>query len=283
MPTVETVCEVDLAREVLIRFLALSLSDPHREPWQALRQKANQQVAQAAAELILCQGQAHTPDGPGEQPLERLDLQGMLRELRNAKFDLRAEYNRVFGLVASRECMPYGTEYYRTTEPFFRAQRLADIAGFYRAFGLQESRRMPERPDHVALELEFLSFLLTKQRLAQEEFGPFSSQVRICQEAWEKFFREHVVWWMGSFAQALARRAGEGFYYQAAQVLGAWLGWERTRRKLPVRPRLAQCIEPPEEQPPCGACSFPGGEQLVALQPPDAAGCCAPPSQGEGP
>ncbi len=264
--------ELLLARELVIRFLALGLSDPHRQPWHALDSAENRRLAaQAAAVLRGAAGPwAREPLAPGEEPLELLDLEPALAALDTPGFDPCEEYNRVFGLVPPKECPPYGTEYHRTREPFFRAQQLADVAGFYRAFGLEVSSRCPDRPDHVSLELEFLALLLAKERLAWDRWGQESNQAQVCREAWLAFFRDQVVWWLGAFARGLARKAARGFYFHLARALAAWLGWERRRLELPpaqlARP---QSIEPPEAQDPCGTCTVEGCE-VVPLQPPTA-------------
>ena len=261
--------ELLLARELVIRFLALGLSDPHREPWSAIRQPESQRLAVQAAEVLRggAGPWAQEPLAPGEEPLELLDLEPALAALAAPGFDPREEYNRVFGLVPPKECPPYGTEYHRTREPFFRAQQLADVAGFYRAFGLEISSRCPDRPDHVSLELEFLALVLCKQRLAADRWGPRCEQAQVCREAWEKFFRDQVVWWLGAFARGLARKAEDGFYLHLARALGAWLGWERRRLGLP-QPVLARPrgIEPPEAQDSCGTCTVEGCEELVPLE-----------------
>jgi nitrate reductase assembly molybdenum cofactor insertion protein NarJ len=103
------------------------------------------------------------PLGFGELPAAQLDLTPLLAELPATVEGLREEYNRVFGLVLARECPPYETEYLAVGETFFRSQQLADIAGFYQAFGLAMSHATPERPDHVALELEFMAFLVVEE------------------------------------------------------------------------------------------------------------------------
>ena len=124
---------------------------------------------------------------------------------------LRAEYDRVFGLVVPKECPPYETEYHPTQETFVRSQQMADIAGFYRAFGIEPAQSSPERPDHLALELEFMAFLLTKKRLALAavELDPEAAeQVSICDRAQRDFFRDHLAWWVPSFAAGLRRKAG---------------------------------------------------------------------------
>jgi TorA maturation chaperone TorD len=166
----------------------------------------------------------------------------------------------VFGLVLSRECPPYETEYYPSAEPFFRAQQLADIAGFYRAFGLQTAKATPERPDHLALELEFMAFLLRKERLAwasAEVNAAAMEQAGICAEAQQSFFRDHLAWWVPSFVMGLRRKAERGFYWAVGQILAAFMPSERPRLgvaapRLPLQPAL---IERPEEQTGCSECT----------------------------
>src|SRR5262249_17020223 len=156
------------------------------------------------------------------------------------------------------------TEYHPASETFFRAQQLADIAGFYQAFGLETAEAEPERPDHVALELEFMAFLLLKQRLMLDPANPdpeAAEHAETCPAAQAAFFRDHVAWWVPSFATGLRRKAGCGFYAAVAQVLLALAPLERARfgvaaPRLPLQPAL---IERPEEQAGCTACSDQAG------------------------
>src|SRR5262245_45700315 len=162
---------IDLARECLYRFLAAALSDPCGERWRLLLDFENQELAREAADLLRSEARP-VPLGCGELPPEALDLRPLLLETARPLEWLRAEHDRVFGLVPARECPPYETEYHPSSETFFRSQQLADVAGFYRAFALDTSRAEPERPDHVALELEFMAFLLLKKRLALTSGAP---------------------------------------------------------------------------------------------------------------
>jgi TorA maturation chaperone TorD len=277
---------IDLARECLYRFLALALSDPHgrgchatqarsasegntrQVPSLALRacvlfDPENQQLACAAADLLRDEACARpVPLGFGELSPEELDLRPLLKSL-PAAAGLRAEYDRVFGLVPARECPPYETEYHPSSETFFRSQQLADVAGFYRAFGLDTAAAEPERPDHLALELEFSAFLLLKKRLALASGGAAvdaAERAVVCDDALRDFFRDHLAWWAPSFAAGLRRKAGDGFYAAVARLLAAFLPAERGRLGVPP-PRLPlqpAPIERPEEQASCASCSAQG-------------------------
>jgi TorA maturation chaperone TorD len=244
---------VDMARECLYRFLAAALDDPQAKHRGLLAHAPSNLLAADAADLLRAEWQSSPfPLGFGELSAEELDLRPLLAECTRARENLTAEYDRVFGLVPARECPPFETEYLATTEPFFRAQQLADVAGFYRAFGLEPSRQCPERPDHIVLELEFMAVLLAKQRLADN-----ADQVAICREAALAFFREHLVWWVLSFANGLRRKACGTFYPAVGKVLAAFVTWERGRIGLepPRLPLRASHPEAPEAQSGCASCT----------------------------
>lgn len=249
----------DLARECLYRFLATVLSEPSADGWRPLFFPANQDLAREAAELLREEAASDpAPLGFGELPADDLDLTPLLEELRQPVSALHREYDRVFGLVFTGECVPYETEYHPPSETFFRSQQMADVAGFYRAFGLDPAQTVTKRPDHVALELEFMAILLLKKRLAQDEGGADAAErVAVCDEAQRTFFRDHLGWWLPSFATALRRRAGGGLYEAAGRVLAALLALERCRFGIPA-PRLplqvAAMERPDEESSACGSC-----------------------------
>jgi TorA maturation chaperone TorD len=253
----------DLARECLYRFLAAALRDPYANGWQVLDEES-QVLAREAADLLRAEASTRSMQlGFGERLPQQLDLRPLLEELRKPLAELRAEYDRVFGLVVARECPPYETEYQPSSETFFRTQQLADIAGFYRAFGLEPSRTEPERVDHLAVELEFMAFVLLKKRLAlaQGTRDPNrADHADVCDQVERLFLRDHLAWWVPSFATGLRRKAGDGLYAALGSFLAAFLPTERDcfqidAPRLPLEPAL---IERPEEQTGCATCSAEG-------------------------
>ncbi len=261
MHTLEWTVEVgalELARESLYRFLAAALADPHTRNWRLVLQSQSQELAREAADYL--REQTAVPAsalGPGELPLEYLDLRSFLHDLTRPIWEIGADYDRIFGLLTCRECPPYETEYHPTSEAFFRAQQLADVAGFYRAFGLEPARATPERPDHIALELEFMAFVLLKKRLALGSEEPERwERAGICDDVQRRFFEEHLAWWVPAFATGLLRKAGSGFYARLARILAAFSAAERSHFGLPTlrRPMHVTLIERPEEQGGCAAC-----------------------------
>jgi TorA maturation chaperone TorD len=261
---------LSLARECLYRFLGAALSSPYAKNFEIVLDPANQAVAKAGSDILReAASEMASPLGFGELPPSRLDLQPMLERLRRPLNEIRAEYDRVFGLLVPRECPPYETEYQSAAEPFSRSQHLADIAGFYRAFGLDTSVSVPERPDHVALELEFMAILIMKSRMASmesDQAGQGEEQARICEETQQTFLREHLTWWVPSFAAGLRRKAGGAFYAAVGELLAALVPLERTRFEIPA-PRIPLSpafIERPDEQSGCNECPATLGQASIA-------------------
>jgi TorA maturation chaperone TorD len=88
---------------------------------------------------------------------------------------------------------------------------LADIAGFYEAFGFRPS--LPENPDHFANLFEFLTILALKEAWALEE-GDLEA-AEIARDAERKLVEEHVHPYFGRFAERLSSFAAPGGAYCA--------------------------------------------------------------------
>jgi TorA maturation chaperone TorD len=258
--------ELDLAAEALFRFLSAALSDPRGDAWRLVLDPNNLRMAVLAVETLRDEFADHSlPLGFGELPIEDLDLRGVIAGLAQTPTEIRAEYERVFGLVTCRECPPYETEYHKNEDTFFRAQEMADIAGFYHAFGVEPGAIARERADFLPLELEFLGFLQMKKRLARAaDQAVAAEQAEVCQLAYSKFFADHIAWWVPSFCLALRRQADQGLYAALGQVLAALLPIERTRLGIapPMMPLEARTSEAPED---CDGCV---PDDLVELKAP---------------
>src|SRR5262249_508591 len=204
---------IDLARETLYRFLAALVRDPRTAGGWGLLDPDSRHFACQAADVVRTEACAKSGRlGFGELSPEVLTLEPVCVLLEAAPDRLGAEFDRAFGVGTARGGPPFETEYHVNADPFFRAQQMADVAGFYRAFGLQPSQAWPERPDHLAFELEFMAFLLLKKRLAAmvADLDPkAAAHAAVCAEAEQSFFRDHLAWWLPAFAR---RRGGTGLW-----------------------------------------------------------------------
>ena len=117
-------------------------------------------------------------------------------------------------------CPPYEASYTRGAI----AYQLADIAGFYRAFGLQVAGKSGERADHICSELEFMAALCAKEALARSR--GLHEQAEICRDARRAFLVEHLGRWAGQFARRIAEHARLPYYTALADLLVALLNHE---------------------------------------------------------
>ncbi len=127
---------------------------------------------------------------------------------------LRLEYDRLF---RSSEVWLYGSEHTAENE-FQRAQNLADINGFYRAFGLEPDK---DRPDALSCELEFMHYLIFKKLHALKDKNKPGNRAKAstCLGAEKKFFSEHLYPAAKSIARKITSQAKDGFYLAASQEL----------------------------------------------------------------
>jgi DMSO reductase family type II enzyme chaperone len=165
----------------------------------------------------------------------------------------QSEYRQVFGHTESSPCPPYETRY-GSRHLFQQTQQLSDIAGFYRAFGLDVSDDAKERPDHLAVELEFLHFLCFKEAYALEHHGP--EQAELCRDAEVRFLQDHLLPWAPSFARRLQDTAGSGFYKSLGMLIVTFLSTEEAR--LGCHPADEAALQPIAFLP--EGCSFSCGQ-----------------------
>lgn len=128
------------------------------------------------------------------------------------------EHTRLFGVGLA--ATPYETEY----DPLAAARkghRLADLVGFYEAFGFRLADGGKEFPDHIAVELEFMALLLLKTAQAQVE--AWEEARTICVEATGKFLADHLGGWGVAFADRVEAVTVDPFYRRAARLLRGFL------------------------------------------------------------
>jgi len=138
--------------------------------------------------------------------------------------DLQAEHRRVFSNVITLDCPPYET-LFGNDHVFAQAHVMGDIAGFYKAFGVELSRDIHERLDHLSVELEFMHFLAYKESYARCHDGADKTQVVV--DAQKKFVKDHIGRWVPLFARMLARKADYGLFRYMADFLSDWIDFDQ--------------------------------------------------------
>lgn len=97
---------------------------------------------------------------------------------------------------------------------------LADVAGFYRAFGFQLSEQTHEKVDHLLCELEFVAMLFVMLAKAHDQ-----ETSSITYDALAAFSADHLGEWIEKFCERLTQTTSFPFYQYLAKLLShLWLG-----------------------------------------------------------
>lgn len=160
---------------------------------------------------------------------------------------LAGQYWRVFGHTTRGLVCACETEF-GDDNKFQQPQQLADLAGYYLAFGLTPPSASEVRLDHVACECEFLEFLNRKQArlLAMELEGEGDAEtLDVTAQAERAFLRDHLGHFGRAFGAALAADGVGRFYgalgslfLQFLDAVCARAGVEGGPAGLTVRPEL---------------------------------------------
>lgn len=178
-----------------------------------------------------------------QQEPEQLD------QLRSAYIDL---FDR-----AHTENPLYETEYGRNRS-VSKATELADLAGFYQAFGL-ESEGLAEMPDHVSVELEFYSYLLLKQQYLDTLLD--AEGAAVVWDARSKFMQRHLGCFVGSICECAGVQQ-HSFYHALFTWLKTLVALECQRLDVTPDPLNLYGSESLSEEMGCGLL---GGCQVATM------------------
>jgi nitrate reductase assembly molybdenum cofactor insertion protein NarJ len=183
-----------------------------------------------SVQMVMTEGEVELPAA------FKSELDGILGSAESMD-DLRSEYIDVFDRGRASNPL-YETEYGRE-RTMFKASELADLGGFYKAFGfeLADDSMARDMIDHVAIELEFYALLVMKQH-ALAEAGDAEGQ-EIVLDARKKFLDSHL----GRFVGAIAERPG----VQESRFYSRLIPWCRDLvagecRLLGVEPKLTSWV-----------------------------------------
>jgi TorA maturation chaperone TorD len=222
---------IDEARERVYGFLAALLSHPDEGKWGRVLNAGQQREAITAADVIRASAsEMKCTLGSNELPSTELDLRFLVVELCQPLEHLKADYERIFVDRLAPGCSPFELDHRERTDSFDLAESLADLAGIYRAFGFTAEKELPERPDHLAHELQFMAWLIGRGRLARRLAavdGNAAEQARLCDLAQRNFFSDHLAGSVPALATGLQRATWGGYLEPLGRVLAAWIPLER--------------------------------------------------------
>ena len=117
--------------------------------------------------------------------------------------DIVNEYNRLF--LVKPEAPPHET-FYLDSSGQFRGWMAAELTGIYAENGLAISPALNEMPDHLAVELEFMSHLCATAHSGN------SDMIDAAIESQGTFLRQHLAKWFPKFAKQVKEAEPQRYY-----------------------------------------------------------------------
>lgn len=139
------------------------------------------------------------------------ELKQAIQESKESPEELEVEYTRLFVNTYPRlECPPYETVF-REGRRSLMSRYALEIARIIDELGLEVSQDFKEPPEHVAVELETMAYLIYKTLKEPERLNLYCYQWRV--------FGEHISKWVPEYADCLARAARLKLYRFLAECL----------------------------------------------------------------
>jgi len=154
----------------------------------------------------------------GLQPVSERFNDAIGRSLKSIT-DTRGDYVKLF---EGNPIVPIRETSYELDKSARRAMEMADLLGFYTAFGVQPREGI--EPDHLSAELEFLSFLYQKAYHLKNSGDEEGSQ--ITSSAITEFLRNHTGRWYELFCETLLQTDVNEFYIELGRFLKVFLDHE---------------------------------------------------------
>lgn len=133
--------------------------------------------------------------------------------------NLRYEFADIFLNAGDNPAHPYESVYL-TREPMVMQKSVFDVRRFYRKAGVHKSDNYRDLDDHIAVEMEFVRYLLEKMGEEDMRFDDIlSMQI--------EFLREHLMSWIIEFCAVLSNSSQSDFYNGLSDFTMGFLFHER--------------------------------------------------------
>lgn len=130
--------------------------------------------------------------------------------------DLAVEYARLFVGPYELKAPPYGS-IYLDGERRVMGNSTMEVIRLYEEAGLVMDKDFKELPDHIAVELEFMYYLIYKEAEALEKLE--KEKALALRETRNRFFNRFLSPWVPSFCQKIKESTNNPFYINLADCL----------------------------------------------------------------
>ena len=141
--------------------------------------------------------------------------------------DMKVEYNRLFVGPGHLLAPPYESVYKTRNDDNKKGVVMGDdtIAAkkFYLQAGLEIDDNFKDLPDHIAVELYFMSYLCNLEFLSADEGEDGIAQTSNIKELQNEFLKSHLGTWITEFSQAVATQTNSEFYRGMVKITEEWV------------------------------------------------------------
>ena len=134
--------------------------------------------------------------------------------------DLAVEYARLFVGPFELKAPPYGS-IYLDGERRVMGDSTMEVVRIYEKAGLATDKEFKELPDHIAVELEFMYYLIYKEVEALEKLE--KDKALVLEETRNHFFSRFLSPWVPSFCQKIKEATDNHFYIALADCLSIFI------------------------------------------------------------
>jgi putative dimethyl sulfoxide reductase chaperone len=141
---------------------------------------------------------------------------GLLKEIEKFGYqDLLLEYTKLFLGPFKVLAPPYSSIY------FGRKQLVSEetmwVSDFYQKAGLKFDKELKDLPDHIAVEMEFMYFLVFNELKALEDDNSEKAKEFFAFQT--DFFNKHFKLWIPKFCDQIEKQSENSYYLQLAKCI----------------------------------------------------------------
>lgn len=212
MTNIEAGAAEGSARIIMYQFLAMALYEPAENLFAIVEQNDNiSSLLEASCSLL---------GSRGEQLTQAVlaAIRGTGESLEASLLDLEVEYNRLFVGPMPPVCPPYESVFDRNRPSEDQGTMMGPTAeamdSALRAEGLELTLDYAELPDHMAIEVEFMYYLLSRAVAGENDSGIYLQRANT-------FLIEHLSQWLPGFGVKVSKESRHPFYQNIGLLLEA--------------------------------------------------------------
>ncbi|MFQ5815554.1 MAG: molecular chaperone [Candidatus Hydrothermarchaeaceae archaeon] len=209
-PTMEEYIELAESRSVMYRFLSMLYS------YEPIKDLAKMIKDKSILESL------NDSDGGFKLLKEYVKEAEKIKDLRE---ELEVEHTTLFVLANDRNFRPYESVYL-DPDQYMGGQFTKNVERFMKRVGFEFTSALDELPDHIAIELEFMHHMCSKEG---ESWKKSKKDYGLDYLKYERdFLKDHLTKWAFDFCEDLYEKAESNFFKAASLLTKDFLAMEES-------------------------------------------------------